>query len=231
MVLLNLLLYRNSFCGIFRQASVLQASCRSASFQGMEVEKGSNKKRQIAGRAVTRDAVSSWQRGHFGYLTAPAGIPRMWFCPCMPAFPFICPGNQTRGSAAAFPVLFLVLLEGWDGAELRGSGPACIHPCRSCWESSVHALKHSEAGAWWAGQVQAQRPSVLSPCSPKGIRRGCGHSTGKDRRSVAVSKPKDNVKALLLWENLLQFLSSAFQTLAGELPGWWDTIPTDNKGK
>lgn len=55
-VLLNLLLYRNSFCGIFRQASVLQASCRSASFQGMEVVKGSNKKkkRQIPGRAATR---------------------------------------------------------------------------------------------------------------------------------------------------------------------------------
>lgn len=45
-VLLNLLLYRNSFCGIFRQASVLRASCCSASFQGMEVVKGSNKKKK-----------------------------------------------------------------------------------------------------------------------------------------------------------------------------------------
>lgn len=68
-------------------------------------------------------------------------------------------------------------------------------------------------------------------CFPKGIRQGCGHSTRKETRSVAssiplaLSKPKD--KALFLWDNLLQSLSSWFQALAGELSGWWDPIPTD----
>lgn len=138
MVLLNLLLYRNSFCGIFHQASVLSASCHTASFQGMEAVKGSNKKGSFPGRAVTRAAVSSWQRGHFGYLAAPTDVTRMWFCPCVPAFPFLCPGNQRR-ECSRFPCAVP-----WRRA-MPSSLPLLVGILRSC-------LETLGAGAWWAGQ-------------------------------------------------------------------------------
>lgn len=138
----------------------------------------------------------------------------MWFCPCTPAFPFICPGNQTwcgfvpvfpficpgnqrRGSAAAFPVLFLVLLEGWDGA---GSGPARIRPCHSRWEFSVHTVKRLEAGLGRAGTS----PGALGFHSafPERKTPGMRALPPKETRSVASSvpmalgKPGDSDKAL-----------------------------------
>lgn len=91
-VLLNLLLYRNSFCGIFRQASVLQASCRSASFQGMEVVKGSNKKKKKAdprqgcntGLLFPAGSGVSWAPSPF--LSTFQGCVRVPLCLLLPLF-------------------------------------------------------------------------------------------------------------------------------------------------
>lgn len=111
---------------------------------------------------------------------------------------------------------------------------ARIRPCHSLWEFSVHALKHLEAGAWWAGQVRAQGRWVLTRCSPKGEHQGCGHCTPKEARPVASSipvdfgNPKDKDRALFCGRTCCCSFPPAFRrSQAAELPGWTNTIPTD----
>lgn len=161
-VLLNLLLYRNSFCGIFRQASVLQASCRSASFRGMEVVKGSDKKADPRQGCNTgccfQLAAGSVRLPPRSCRVSTDVVLSLYTC-----FSLYLPWKSEVRECSRFPCAVPVAAGGWDGAALRGSGPARIRPCHTPWEFSGHAVKHLEAGL---GRASASSealgfPSVL----------------------------------------------------------------------
>lgn len=227
-VLLNLLLYRNSFCGIFRQASVLQASCHSASFQGMEVVKGSNKKGRSQAEHNTgccfQLAAGSLRLPHGSYRHSTDVVLSLYAC-----FSLYLPWKSNVRECSRFPCAFPGAAGGvgwcraaWERPCLYPSLPLLLGILRPCVET---------LGSWsmvgWAGaSTQALGFHSVFP-ERNTPRMRALHSKGNAVCGVLVAKPKDNVKALLLWESLLQFLSSGFQALAGELPGWWDTIPTD----
>lgn len=117
------------------------------------------------------------------------------------------------------PVLLPVLPEGWDGAELRGSGPAPVRPCHSPWEFSLQALERSEAGARWAGQVRARRPWVFTGVPRQGSAWAAGAPLQRKPHCAVLMPTATDSDSPGLWESLLQLLSSGcFTGLAGHHP-------------
>lgn len=202
-VLLNLLLYRNSFCGIFRQASVLRASCCSASFQGMEVVKGSNKKKKADPRQGCNTgccfqlAVESLRLPYRSYrrsrdvflsLCACFSLYLPWKsnvreCSCLPgAFPGAAGGVGWRRAA-------------WERPCPYPSLPfplGILRPCaetRESWSKVGWGGASTEALGFHSAFPRRNTPRMwaLHPKEPRSVASSI---------PMAAGKPKDSDKAL-----------------------------------